>query len=432
MIATLPQLAGTARADLVPAGDLVGWAALAVGLAVVLAVGLREPGVSLPLAVGYLARAALALVQRYVAALPFSYGEAEAFERLGWAWGRSGLSEALGHLTTGPDLYAWMIAVVYGVTGRSELLIQALNVLFGTLVVWNVHRVARELWGRRSALLAAWVVALFPTLVLFSAVTLREVAIVYPFTLGLVHLVRWTADRRTGDFLMVLAGFGVATLLNSGFMVALFVVGAWEAAAGLRGAWRLEPRSLRRAARAWPLLAVAAVGIVAGGWGLAKVGGQLSGLAPERLMALAEHRARGAAVYPGWLATYDAWWELVLLLPARLAYFFLAPFPWMIERPLDALAAGRIVLTLPLFWLVWRSRRRILASRSGRYVAIITAAVAVAFAAVVSNYGAATRHATKLVPALAVLISIEGRRVPGGAARRLLDGAVAGSREGQG
>ena len=51
-------------------------------------------------------------------------------------------------------------------------------------------------WPKKTAVRTAWIAALFPTLVLFSAINRREVAVVYPFVLGLLYFVHWYRSDR--------------------------------------------------------------------------------------------------------------------------------------------------------------------------------------------------------------------------------------------
>lgn len=76
-----------------------------------------------------------------------------------------------GSLHTTWLLVSWS---VYDLLWNSLLAIKLLNVLLGTALVVPVYLVARELHSPGAARLAAWLVALFPAAVVWSALALRE------------------------------------------------------------------------------------------------------------------------------------------------------------------------------------------------------------------------------------------------------------------
>jgi hypothetical protein len=384
--------------------DLLGWLTLFLGLALVLALAPKNRRLRLILVTAFLARAGLALVHYYITPLPDSGGDAVGFESIGWEWSRGGLFEAIGHFETGAFLYSWCISLVYAVTERSPLMIQAFNVFFGTLIVYNVYRTSLLLWGAHIARRAAWLTALFPVLILYSAITLREVAIVYPLTLGALYLVRWHKSPRPLYLALALIGFAVSLAFHTGILGVFIALGGLLILKWVRSV--PKPRAFARYTFALLLCAGALAAIVASEWGLYKLGGNIQALYDlERIQARQEVLTSGRTQYPEFLVTHSLE-ELAWKTPLRIVYLLFTPFPWMVRTALDALGLVNVALNLLLAGLVFRNIGRVRANPAAHTLFWILIALLLVFALNTSNYGTATRHAAKLLPLAVSLVVI--------------------------
>ena len=88
-----------------------------------------------------------------------------------------------------PPGYPLLLAALYAVFGESIVAAQALNVVLGTATVGIVYLLGRKLLGQRPALVGAAIVAAFPSLILFTAVTLSEIAFTFLALLAVYLLV---------------------------------------------------------------------------------------------------------------------------------------------------------------------------------------------------------------------------------------------------
>ena len=384
--------------------DLLGWLTLFLGLALVLVLTSKNRRLRFILVTAFLARAGAAVVHYYVTPLPDSGADAIGFESLGWEWSQDGLSGAIGNFTSGAFLYSWIISLVYAVTERSPLMIQAFNVLFGTLIVYNVYRTSLLLWGERVARRAAWLTALFPLLILYSAITLREVAIVYPLTLGTLYLVRWHKNHHFWHFTLALLGFAVSLAFHTA------ILGVFLALAGVFvlnwfRSW-VQPPKLFASYSLAILLGAGALGVVlTSGWGLQKIGGNFQALYDlELLEARQERLTIGRAKYPDFLIIRSPQ-ELIWQTPLRIIYLVFTPFPWMVETALDALGQINVILNLLIVGLLFRKISRIWANPAAFTLFWVIMALLLVFALNTSNYGTGMRHAAKLVPlAMSLLV----------------------------
>ena len=150
--------------------ELLGFTGIALVALLTLLLARCWPMAGKLLVVALAVRVAAILFGYFVAPLPDSGADARSFERLAWVWSQGGFFEALGHFT-GPHSYfiSWILAVLYSLTDRSLLMAQSVSLLFGMGTVFMGWLLARKLWGDRVAAKAGWVLALFPTLILYSA-----------------------------------------------------------------------------------------------------------------------------------------------------------------------------------------------------------------------------------------------------------------------
>jgi hypothetical protein len=396
---------------LAPIADVLGWAFLAMSATAVAYLAWRTPAVRQPLLAAFFARAGAALVHAYVTALPDSSADAATFERYGWTWAQDGLAGALDYFTPSTYLYSWIIALFYAVTDRSPLMIQCLNVLFGTLVVWNTFAIGRLLWGEQAGRRAAWIVALFPTAILYSAITMREVAVVYPLTLGVLWFLKWRATNRP---LWIIGSMAMFTLSVAFHRLAVSMMALAMGYVALR--WLSALRRGRVVAAVQllfggaVLVALAAV-VLGGGWGEFSY----SYITLEAVQVQQDYAARDRTAYLEGMVT-DSLSDLLWQPPIRMVFFLFMPFPWMVRMAQDLLGLLDALLYLWLFWNVARAWGPIRRSRERRSALLLALTGIFTMALVVSNYGTAIRHRAKMVPVIAAVAAggmvMQRRRVP--------------------
>ena len=396
-------LGSTSLVLYLPIPDLIGIITLLLGGTLTFFVVTECPSARYPLIVAFALRAALALVHYYIVPLPDSQADALTFERLAAEWSEHGLTGIWYQFRTGAYLYSWLIAVVYSLVGRSPLTAQAINVLFGSLIVRNVYFVAKQLWDDSVATRAAWVAAVFPTLALYSSITMREVAIVFPLTLGVLYFLRWLHRGRYTDMIKALVACGISVAFHTGMVAALLVMALGAFFQWLRAFPTGRIGLVLKRGFALGIVAVGIGAILVSGWGLEKIGGlKVSNLvdwvANQQLRA-----ARSRAAYLQHLQPRNAF-DLILQVPIRITYFLFMPFPWLVRTWADLLGLIISICNLLLTTLILCSFPRILVDCKRRWVFYVLFALLVTFALTTSNYGTSIRHSSKLVPLALMLI----------------------------
>ncbi|MGB2695410.1 MAG: glycosyltransferase family 39 protein [Dehalococcoidia bacterium] len=107
-----------------------------------------------------------------------------------------------------PPGYAFLLAGIYGVFGESVGAAQVVNALLGTASVVLVYLIGRRTLGATAALIGAAIVAAFPSLVFYTAVTLSETAFTF-LLLMIVYLLLVDAQDTRQRNLGLLIGTGL-------------------------------------------------------------------------------------------------------------------------------------------------------------------------------------------------------------------------------
>jgi hypothetical protein len=388
----------------------LGLLTLLIGLGVVLAVGRRNPPIAQILLLAFALRAGLTLVDSFLFPLP------GAGDGIGWDIGaaymaKDGVVGTFQYLEgTGHVFFRFLMALLYALFDRSALMIKGINVLFGTLLVKSTWELSLLLGGdARRARIVAWLMTLCPSLIFFSAVLLREVAVTYPLVLSIVFLIRWYQERRSLLLVQAIAALIISMTFHSGSVAVLLIGGIWLVGNWFRSILTGQFRNLGRNTLALAIGAAVVFAVLSSGFGLDKFNG-IDSSNIDTLTGRQENFAHGRAAYLEDLHA-DSPVDLIWQAPIRIAYFLCAPFPWMISNGSDAFGMIDSMLFAVLIVYAVRNRRTLLASPRIVLVLGVFGSLALVFALGVSNYGTALRHRNKMLPLLiAAVVSIPVER----------------------
>lgn len=391
--------------------EALGWSGLLFATMGTLFLSYVNRSIALVLFVALSIRATAALSHYYIAPLPDGTADAVKFERLAWEWGQDGLITALSAFP-GIDayFYAWLASIVYALTDRSLFFLQVINVFGGILGVLVTWRLAQELWGERAAKKAAWVMALFPMAVQYSALPMREVWFLLFLMIGMIGVVRWARRRHASALVLTICGFLGATLFHGGGFVALL---GFFTILGVSALWRLFVGITRGRISFFVSLTLLivmslAAAYVSSGISVQKLGTAEQLFSAERWMHYFQSRVYGAARYPEWTQPGSAL-DFIWAVPLRAAYLLFSPFPWDLRQPahIIGLIDGALYMALAIF--VWRGRRAIWADPGARMVVLVVLPLILAFGVGTGNFGTGLRHRAKFA---SVLIALAAPRLP--------------------
>lgn len=309
-------------------------------------------------------------------------------------------SYAAGYMQAS-STYWRLMAAVYFLLGPSLLSAKIINSLLGSLIIVPIFEMARHLFGGRAARVAAVLTAFFPSLLLWSLLTLRDAPALFLVSLVIWGAMRFQRAMQPSD--AVLAWLPLALLGHTKPLS--FVLLSWlSPAAVFIGARETMTRrllgGLAFAVAAAALTYWAGYGVM--GWGY------LSGVRPGDLERARELRAAGAAsAYfcpPDSEETRAS--QLVFLrrelrcLPIGLAHVIAAPFPWASTTWAQRLAipemlAWYVLMGLALYGFFSFSGAK---GRSLFLVVAYLGMVVLAMALTEGNVGTVFRHRAMIVP----------------------------------
>lgn len=127
---------------------------------------------------------------------------------------------------------------------------QRVQVGLWVILLLLVTNIAALLFGRRAALVTAWLVALMPIGLAVTVMVHADTLFAVPFTLTLWALLRYARARRPAWLVLAAAGAGAAALVRSPILPLLPLLAAWVAAETWRGLRLAQSFDERQTAKA--------------------------------------------------------------------------------------------------------------------------------------------------------------------------------------
>jgi 4-amino-4-deoxy-L-arabinose transferase-like glycosyltransferase len=150
-----------------------------------------------------------------------------AYDKVGWTLARVWMGIFPGIRDTDQYLmvnFTYLVAAVYYLLGHSLLAAKMLNVAFGSLTAVAVYGLGSEIFDRRVARLGAVLVVVFPSLIMWSAINLKDILVVFLTTVAVYGLVRFA---RRHDWWALALTLG-ATLLIENLRQFVFFILVWS------------------------------------------------------------------------------------------------------------------------------------------------------------------------------------------------------------
>ena len=353
----------------------------------------------------FLLRMGLALFHAYVKPLPDSGADAVMFERLGWQVAEAWLMGAEAPSLYGAFIYANWIGVLYFLFGRIPLVAQFTNVLLGTFTVYFTWKLALLITNsRRVALISALIIALFPTLNLYSAITMRESFIVFFTVISVYCFFLWLKMGRLIQMFGAVVLLLLASALHGG-MVFIGIVYVFFFSF-------YHPKKKRWVA--FSLNSLIAVLLVV--FSLVTFGDLVTNKLPQDMSMLfsadflgerTQIAARDRAAYlTGFAPTSPL--SMLLQTPLRILYFLYTPFVWMVSAAVDIV--GFFDALLYIFLSIYAFKGLASLRRKDKLlfwgIVLILVVFLLVFAWGTSNYGTAIRHRQKIVWLLSIPAAI--------------------------
>jgi 4-amino-4-deoxy-L-arabinose transferase-like glycosyltransferase len=341
---------------------------------------------------GFLVRAAVAMVLHFTGySMTFAPDE-DTYAWSGWQfasyWAGDLLVRPWRMASQEPLGYFYINGAFFYVFGYTELPIKIFNAFLGAFSGRYVYFIARDIFGEAAARRSAVLYEFFPSLILWSAVNIRDV-----WVIALIVFVSY----KSGQVARGYSHLGVVQLLLAVYALTFFrdylfyVVSVPPVAALVVG------RS-RNFGRNFALAVVAGIGIV-----LLLQHGAVSEKATSRmsLEAMSEARrdmATGGSAFHGTvdISTPD---KALSFLPIGIAYFLFSPFPWEITSFLKMFSLPEMILFYALVPSIIRGVRSAVRDhfRDSFQILLLTALLTISYALGEGNVGTLYRHRAQVV-----------------------------------
>jgi hypothetical protein len=348
------------------------------------------------LIIAFTLRTGLALFNAFISKLPDSGADAVSFERVGWEYTQAWNMGLEISSRSAAYIYSKIIGVIYFISGRVPLLAQFVNVLLGVLIVYYVYKIIIELGAtKRSAQIGTVIAALFPTLCLYSAITMRENFISFFAIASVFYFFKWLNSGTVSKLVLAVAFL----LLSSTLHGAMILIGIVYAIFFIFYKAKIKKWRLVSKQSFFGIFIVTLVIIIFSSFLMNKIPSDLSLVfSPDYMGSRVTTQARGGAAYLVGF-TPDSILDIIIQTPVRMMYFLFAPFPWMISSPDQILGLIDALLYLVLVFYSIGGLKYLKKYNNPSFWAVtLTLLIMIAtFAWGTSNFGTAIRHRQKIV-----------------------------------
>jgi hypothetical protein len=372
---------------------VIVYAAALTGVLVVLIRHARRAAVLVPVAVGLCLRF-LVMVAAHVASITHGdhgffflddQGYDEIGRRLAEAWRAGDFVDITSYQYVGSYAFGYeaFVGAIYFLTGPEVIAIKLANVVLGTAVVLMGSMVASRLFGEVAGRRTAWLVALCPTLVWWSATMLKEALAAFLLLAVLVQVLRFWQPLALVLALAALAALGV-TRITAAIAVAIAVVLGLGVAA-----------FRRRHAVSWASLAFA------GGAMILVAGLGLVALSGGNVVAFVDQYATTVKRDTHLYGTGD-----LLVAPVDFLKTLVAPYPWVFDG--DSRTWYRALYPGMWFWYVLLPLVAVGTWRLRRQVDALLIVVPIAFVLLLNAFvlGFAFRQRSTVEPLMLLLVAV--------------------------
>ncbi len=356
---------------------------------------------------GLALRISTILMGHFIITLPDSGGDAETFEIQAWLWAQNGFFEALGHFPGADSSFiSWLISILYSLTGRNVLLAQSISLFFGMGTILIGWLITKQLFGDRAAKKAGYILAFFPTLILYSSLTLREAYVWFFLLLAIYGVVGWVRSGQIKSISLAMIGFTGSTFFHGAMAIGgitFLIIIFWKSIKKVCAHLTIGRLNLRY----FSLIVFSGIFFtlfISNKISFDKLGTLNKALSFENIKERIINSTRDRASYPEWTVPNN-YVEMIYKTPIRVIYFMFSPFPWniKIKEHIIGFIDGLLYATLVI--LIWKNRRQIWADPASKIILIILLSYIFVFGLMIGNFGTGIRHRAKFVAAMIILAS---------------------------
>ena len=180
---------------------LSGFFAITPTLLLVIIWSLKHPSVKNFLLIAFVLRVTWLVLNSYIPIFSIDSSDQAFFEyRAIFYSNEYGLSVIKEFYKHDSLLVSKIISIFYTLFGESEMIARCLSIGVSTASVYLVYSLSLMLWDHNAAKKAAWLMATFPTIILYSSSILREPYIIFILLISLINSVRFIREETINHF----------------------------------------------------------------------------------------------------------------------------------------------------------------------------------------------------------------------------------------
>ena len=385
--------------------DLIGLISILLVSLMTFVLALRWPETSRFLFVALTLRLFFLIINNHVFYLPDGDMDGLVFEEIAWKWSQEGFINTFNYFNA-PSAYfiSFLVAIPYSLLGRSFLMAQSFSIFFGIASVFLSWIVAKKIWNDDIAIKVAWIVALFPTLISYSVLVMREAYITFFLLLAVYGIVKWVQEKNLKFFIITILSFVLSTCFHAASVIGLFAfliivsIYTFIDTFKLLMIYKTKLNFLMFLAFSVFVITLYINNKISFDY----IGGFENITDLELLTEVTRSRFAGDADYPDWIKI-NSNFEIFYKVPLRILYFLFSPFPWDISKPKHLIGLFDGILYLSLVSLIIFNLKVIWNNMALRIIFIILLFYFIAFSFGVGNFGTGIRHRSKFVIELILL-----------------------------
>ncbi len=380
---------------------LSGVFVIVVTLIFVLTVGCMNRRIFVPLLFAFCLKLMLLIVNYFVFTLPDSGkgSDVGGFLSFSTRSALNGFSSIIGNYPgfSSSEFHAWLVSWWYLLFGDSAFLFGSLALLSATISVFLFWQLYSIIWGRNANTASLWLVAIMPSISLYSVIPRYE-AFIWPFILiGIIGVCKWSNQKNLKNVFITTFGFVVAGMFHSPFYLALVVFIGIIAAQQLRKFFiGIKIKKFYVSGFLFSIVfALFFVWFVFGSLHIPKIG-TFDSIINNNVEGkyISATAFRGGASYPAWTnisAFSDYFWKPII----RGFYFMFSPFPWDIRSVSHVIGFLDALIYVYVCYVIWSNRTKLISISCFPYVLILLFTLAIIYGMGVGNFGTGIRHRTK-------------------------------------
>ena len=387
--------------------DLLGFFSIALVYFATKMMGLRRPEISNILIFAFIIRVIVMLMGHYLITLPGSTADAQTYDREAWKIAQNGFFSLFDHYP-GPSarFISWIIAIPYSLLERSVLMAQSISLFLSILCIYLGYKITEILWNKNCAKKVAWLITLFPSLILYSVLIMREVYVCFFLLVAILGVVNWSKFKNLRSITLALFGFVAATFFHGAIIIGGLVFSFYVGFSSIKNFIKRITKS--RVNIKLLFIALISLGVcIAYFLNLITVpylGNFENSLDSSNLLRKTYYSTQGDASYPEWTIPKTPI-EIIYKGPIRSIYFMFAPFVWNVKSAVHLIGVFDGLLYMYLFILILKNIKSIWKDESLRLVFIILLSYILIFGIGVGNFGTSVRHRSKFVILFFLLIA---------------------------